>query len=276
MNSRTLFTTILMTSILLTGTNHASAAGKDLSPSEAVTLINFALQRQPGADRISITTPYIERMRTDVSTEMELFFTGESHFLHLQPEPARDVYWEFRKRSDSFGRVANQRLMVIRINAFGMVSELLEKDIPEYHRRFPVQANDRFGISFPVSRTALALIERDRANDALDLIVRHVQRHDAFDSAYTAYQLPGQFIEVARENGRTREFIDLHHWVVSGLDEAIERRRNSDAGQIVQVEKLPGSVFRSLFEDSDLGYHGWTAEMTVLRDRLKAAAKKAD
>jgi len=274
MKLRAYSTAVLIVTILLAGTSNATASDGELLPSEVVTLINIALQRQPGAKRRSITAPYIERMRTDVSSETEIFFTGESHFLDLQPEPARDVYWEFRNRSDSLGRVAMQRLLVIRINAFGMVSELMEKDIPEYYRRFPVQANDRHGISFPVSRTARALIERDRADDALDLIVQHVRLHDAFDSAYTAYRLPGQFIEIAKENGRAQEFIDLHGWIVSGLDTAIEQRFKSKPEQTTNVGNLPGIVYRSLFEDIGLGYHGWTAEMMMLRDQLRAAANQ--
>ena len=157
--------------ITLPVANTAFGANEKLSTIETATLINHALRYQPDAKRRDITTPFSERIRTDNLSDMELFFKGEWHFLHLEPEPARDAYWEFRDRSDSMGRVAFQRLMVIRINAFGMIAELLEKDIPEYNRRFPVNPYDRYGITFPVSRTASAMIEQDRADEALDLIV---------------------------------------------------------------------------------------------------------
>ena len=267
-----LFHGVAVTMIALLISNNAVGASDELWPSEAVTLINNALRLNlnPDARRTDVTTPFIERMRTDELSEMEFYFKGESHFLHLQPEPARDVYWEFRNRSDSLGRVAAQRLMVIRINAFGMISAILKNDIPNYRRRFPVQSNDRYGITFPVSRTATALIDQDRADEALDLIVAQVNLHDEFDSAYTAYRLPYQFLEIARRNGRAREFIDLHNSVVSGLDAAIKRRLSADPVDPKPVKKLPGIVFRSLFEDSDLTYHGWTAAMMDLLDELRA------
>jgi hypothetical protein len=256
---------ILTTSLI---SKSAFAENGELWPSEAVTLINQSLQTHPGAKRREITAPFIERMRTDDLSEMEMFFKGESHFLDLQPEPARDVYWEFRTRSDLLGRVALQRLMVIRINAFGMISNVMEKDIPEYRRRFPVQANDRYGITFPLSRTATALIEKDRAMEALDLIVEHVNLHDEFDSAYAAYRLPGQFLEVARQNGRETEFIELHKSAIAGLNEAIKKRLVATPVEADPIESVPGIVFRSAFEDSDLTFHRWTAEMMVLRDEL--------
>jgi hypothetical protein len=259
--------TILITSLI---SKNAFAETGELWPSEAVTLINHSLQTNPGAKRREITAPFVERMRTDDLSEMEMFFKGESHFLDLQPEPARDVYWEFRSRSDLLGRVALQRLMVIRINAFSMISDVLEKDIPEYRRRFPVQANDRYGITFPLSRTATALIEKDRAMEALDLIVEHVNLHDEFDSAYTAYRLPGQFLEVARQNGREAEFVELHKNAIAGLDAAINKRLTATPVEADPIEKIPGIVFRSVFEDSDLTFHRWTAEMMVLRDELQS------
>jgi pyruvate dehydrogenase complex dehydrogenase (E1) component len=104
----------------------------------------------------------------------------------------------------------------------------------------------------------------------LDLVVEHVNLHGEFDSAYTAYRLPGQFLEVARQNGREAEFIELHKRAVRGLDAAIERRLTSKPVDSVPVERLPGIVFRSLFEDSDLSFHRWTAEMMVLRDELRS------
>jgi hypothetical protein len=263
--------TIIMATSLIS--HSAIGATGELWPSEAVTLINHALRLNPEVARREITEPFIKRMRTGDLSEMESFFKGESHFLHLEPEPARDVYWEFRKRSDAIGRVAVQRLMVIRINAFGMVSDLLENDIPDYRRRFPVRASDRYGITFPVSRTALALIEQDRASEALDLIVEHVKLHDEFDSAYSAYRLPGQFLEVARQNGRADEFVELQSSVISGLDIAIGDRFSATPIDPDGPKKLPGIVFRSLFEDTDLTFNQWTAEMMDLRDDLLAAAK---
>ena len=259
---------IMMTASLISNSAFGQTGG--LSPSEAVTLINHSLELHPDAKRREITAPFIERMHSDNLSEMESFFLGESHFLDLQPEPARDVYWEFRSRSDLLGQVALQRLMVIRINAFGMISDVMEKDIPEYRRRFPVQANDRYGITFPLSRTAMALIEKDRAMEALDLVVEHVRLHDDFDSAYTAYRLPGQFLDVARQKGREAEFIELHKSAIVGLDAAINQRLTATPVEADPIEKLPGIVFRSLFEDSDLTYHRWTAEMMELRDELQS------
>ncbi len=266
-----LLNAIAIVLITLLTANNAFSAGSGLSPSETTTLINHAMQYQPGAKRREITTPFVERIRTDDLSEMELFFKGEWHFLHFEPEASRDAYWEFRNRSDLFGRVAFQRLMIIRINAFGMVAELLEKDIPEYNRRFPVQPYDRYGITYAVSRTASAMIEQDHANEALDLIVQHVTLHDEFDSAYIAYRLPGQFLEVARQNGRATEFIELHDSLLAGLDAVIKKRLVGNPTKVELVKRLPGIVFRSLFDDSDLGFHQWTAEMMELRDQLRAA-----
>lgn len=267
--SRDLVNTTILALITLLAANNAFSANDELLPSEATTLINHALQYQPDAKRRDVTTPFVERIRIANLSDMELFFKGEWHFLHLEPEPARDAYWEFRDRSDALGRVAFQRLMIIRINAFGMVSELLEKDIPEYNRRFPVKSYDRYGNTFAVRRTASALIEQDRTKEALDLIVETVKLHDEFDSAHTAYQLPGQFLDVARQHGRAEEFIDLHNSAIAGLETAIEKRLQASQTEVEQVERMPGVVFRSLFEDSDLNFHQWTAEMMTLRDQLR-------
>lgn len=266
---RTLVNSTAIALITLLVARNTFAADGELSPSETAILINHALQYQPAANRRDITTPFAERIRTHHLSEMELFFKGEWHFLNLEPEPARDAYWEFRNRSDAIGRVANQRLMIIRINAFGMVTELLEKDFPEYNRRFPAKPNDRYGNTFAVSRTASALIEQDRTDEALDLIVKHVKLHDKFDSAYNAYRLPGQFLDVARQSGRAAEFIELHQRAISGLDATIEKRLKAKPGDTEKVEKMPGIVFRSLFEDTDLNFHQWTAEMMTLRDQLR-------
>ena len=127
-----------------------------------------------------------------------------------------------------------------------------------------------------MSRTASALIEQDRASEALDLIVEHVKLHNDFDSAYTAYRLPGQFLEVARQNGRAAEFMALHKSAISGLDASIEKRLKANPTDVEQVERLSGIVFRSLFEDSDLNFHQWTAEMMSLRDQLQAATKEME
>jgi hypothetical protein len=113
-----------------------------LWPSEMTVLVNHAVQSQPGVDRKSVTTPLIARMRTEELSEIERFFKGEAHFLHLQPGDSRDRFWEFRDRDDDLGRVAWQRLMVIRINAFRMVDELLENDIPTYEERFGIPSPD--------------------------------------------------------------------------------------------------------------------------------------
>lgn len=247
------------------------AAEGDLRPSEAVTLMDRSMRYQPTAERTSITQPLVARMRTSDLDEMERFFKAEAHFLNFEPEPARDDFWEFRSRNDLLGRVAAQRLMIIRINAFEMVTETLEKDVPEYRKRFPVRSFDRHGISYPIAQAAQLLITQGKVDDALNLVVEEVRAHDRFDSAYSAYRLPARFLETAREHGRAEEFLALHQWAVDGLSSAIERRLENDPPATRTVELLPGPVRGSLFDDSELDHYQWTAEMRKLRDRLAAS-----
>ena len=241
------------------------AADPDLLPSEVTTLINQAMHFQPEAKRTSLTGPVISRMiRSDLS-RVEFFLQGEAHFLNLEPEPARDVFWEFRNEPGNFGRVATQRLMIVRINAFSMVEEVIAKDIPAYRNRFKNRADDRQGITFPVMRTAMQLLERNEIDRALDLLVEEVRLHDKFDGPYAAYQLPGRFMSVAEENGRGQEFRELQRWVLAGLDDTIRHRLASRPKPGNKSLEIPGVVFRSLFEDQNLDYYDWTAEFLRLR-----------
>jgi hypothetical protein len=253
----------------------AVQADQDLLPSEITILVNHAVEAQPGVDRNSITTPLIARMQTDDLPNLERFMKGEVHFLHLQPEESRDEYWEFRNRDDDLGRVAWQRLMVIRINAFQMVDELLDRDIPRYEKRFAVRADDRHGISFPVQRTAEVLAERDDAGRALDLIAHHVRLHDRFDAPYSAYALSSQFHSLAEENGRGEEFEELSQWVLDGLNAAIDKRLANPKNDGPQPSAIPGVVFFSLFADRKLDFYEWTAEFIRLRDKIEAGIATA-
>ena len=79
------------------------AADGELLPSEITILVNHAMQAQPGAERRDLTTPLVARLTTAELSETERFMKGEVHFLHLQPEEARDEFWEFRNRDDDIG-----------------------------------------------------------------------------------------------------------------------------------------------------------------------------
>jgi len=250
----------------------ALAADGTLLPSEMTILANHAIRADPSIARKTITVPLLERMQTDGLSEIERFMKGEAHFLNLQPEESRDEFWDFRNRDDDFGRVANQRLMTIRINAFQMIDALLESDIPKYRERYGSRADDRYGITFPLSRTALLLIDRGDVDAALDLVVNEVRRHDRFDAPYSAYALIGQFSATAKEHGRADEFVALHEWIMDGLNLAIEERLATPAVATSQDVGLPGVVFSSLFEDQHLEYVDWTAEFIKLRDRLRSNA----
>ena len=265
----------LPAAILLLTFSSLAHSNSDLLPSEVTVLVNHALEAKPGVDRKSVTTPLIARQRTDGLAEIERFMKGEAHFLHLQPEEARDAFWEFRLRDDDIGRVAWQRLMIIRINAFGMVDELVERDIPRYDDRFGVRADDRYGISFPVQRAAELLTERGDADSALDLVAAHVRQHDSFDAPYTAYALPGQFATLAAENGRADEFSALNDWVLDGLNGAIERRLRNPADEGPTAAGIPGVIFFSLFADRKLDDYEWTAEFLKLRDRIAVGVATA-
>jgi hypothetical protein len=262
--------TAILTIFLAFQCSPARSAGADLLPSETTVLINQAMNTQPDSGRTSLTRPLISRMKTTDLAEIEFFLKGEAHFLNLEPEESRDVFWEFRKRTDDIGRVAAQRLMIIRINAFAMVDEVVGKDIPAYRQRFEDRPDDRYGITFPVTRTALRLVEMDKVDSALDLIAEEVSRHDKFDSPYTAYQLPGRFLALAEEHGRGEEFRQLLEWVANGLDDTIKRRLESVTDSPQSGTEMPGVVFRSLFEDQGFDYYDWTAAFLRLRAEIAA------
>lgn len=262
----------LLTLVLLTGltfaADHSHAADGDLSPSEVTVLINNAMRYQPDAARTSLTRPIVARMATSDASALESFLRGEVHFLNLDPEPARDAFWEFRKQDDIVGRVANQRLLIIRINAFGMVDELLDNDISQYHERFAIRPDDRYGITFAVARTAALLAEQGRADEALDLVMAEVRLHDKFDSPYTAYRLPAQFLELATANNRQVEMQELRAWVISNFEAALQRRLDLPVDVSRQEDRIPGVVFRSMFADQDMDKHDWTAAFVRLRQEL--------
>ena len=116
----------------------------------------------------------------------------------------------------------------------------------------------------------MQLLEMNEIDQALDLLVEEVRHHNEFDGPYTAYQLPGRFMSVAEENGRGKEFRDLQRWVLNGLDDAIDKRLESRPKTAVKSVEIPGIVFRSLFEDQQLDYYGWTAEFMRLRAAIDA------
>lgn len=264
---KTLLTIVLLTSMTL-AIDRSIAADTDLSPSEVTVLINNAMRYQPDAARTSLTAPFVARMATSDASAMESFLRGEVHFLNLDPEPARDAFWEFRKQDDIVGRVANQRLLIIRINAFGMVDELLDNDIDEYHQRFAVRPDDRYGITFAVARTAALLAEQGRADEALELVMAEVRLHDKFDAPYTAYRLPAQFLELATANNRQGEMQELRAWVISNFEAALARRLDAAADVPPPPVRIPGIVFRSMFADQDMDSHDWTAAFIRLRQQL--------
>ena len=254
----------------------ATQASEQLMPSEITILANHALQASPGVDRKSVTGPLVARLvGGDDLSDIERFLKGEVHFLHLQPEEARDEFWAFRDRDDDLGRVAWQRLMVIRINGFRMIDDVLEKDIHEYNRRFGVREDDRYGISFPIQRVAQLLADRGEVDRALDLIVDHVRRHGGFDAPYSAYALPGQFIALAADHGREAEFRELNDWVLEGLGATIARRLSAHPKEGAKVSGIQGEVFFSLFADRRLDSYEWTAEFLKLRDRIVDGAASA-
>jgi hypothetical protein len=243
-------------------------AAEDLLPSEFTILVNHALVAEPGVDRGSVIAPLIERVRTEGLSDMERFMKGEVYFLSLDPEKSRDEYWEFRNHDGDLGRVAWQRLMVIRINAFQMLEQVLERDIPNYSERFGIQANDRYGITFPVQRTAELLLERGHADQALDLIVSHVRQHDRFDAPYSAYALPGQFFALASKNNRAEEYRELNEWVLAGLAATIKQRLENPVNDGPQASGIPGEIFFSVFADRKLDSYQWTGEFLKLRHRI--------
>jgi hypothetical protein len=263
MMQRNIMVCVLLFSLAYSNVSVATDA--DLLPSEVTTLINQAMRFQPDTERTLLTGPIISRMISTDLSRLELFMQGEAHFLNLDPEPARDVFWEYRNTAGNIGRVATQRLMIIRINAFSMVDEVVNNDIPTYRERFNNRADDRHGITFPVMRAAMQLLEKSEIDRALDLLVDEVRHHNDFDGPYTAYQLPGRFMTVAEKNGRGKEFRDLQRWVLNGLDDAINERLESRPKISVKSVEIPGIVFRSIFEDQQLDYYGWTAEFMRLR-----------
>ena len=95
----------ILATITALAISSAAQSEDKLWPSEMTVLTNHAVQSQPGVDRKSVTTPLIARMRTEDLSEIERFFKGEAHFLHLQPNDSRDRFWEFRDRDDDIGRV---------------------------------------------------------------------------------------------------------------------------------------------------------------------------
>ena len=270
-NPRAIAFSILI--FLTAQTGQLFAEEGDLWPGEVVTLMNHAMQLQPEVDRTTLTAPLIARMRTEGLSPTEKFLRGEAHFLNFEPEPARDIFWDFRERDDALGRVALQRLMIIRINAFEKADEIVEKDIPRYRERFPVSPVDRYGISYAVAQTARHYIANGKADLGLDLIVEEVNQHSKFDSAYIAYTLPGQFIESAMAAGRGEEFIQLYRWAISGLSKAIEARLENPPGKPEQLVTLPGTVFFSLFDDSDWDQYRLTGAMMRMRDQLVERGK---
>lgn len=264
---KTLLTMILLTGFTLAGAD-VRAADAALQPSEVTVLINNAMRYQPALARKVLTEPLLARMAVPDDTETEQFLRGEVHFLNLDPELARDAFWAFRMRDDILGRVATQRLLIIRINAFAMVDELLGSDIGEYHKRFPVRPDDRFGITFAVSRTAALLADQGRADEALDLVIDEVRLHDKFDSPYTVYRLPAQFMEMARKIDRENELQDLRDWVVSNFEQALQQRLEADAELPPPTDKVAGVVFRSMLADQEMDKYDWTAAFMRMRDQL--------
>lgn len=241
----------------------------ELAPSEATTLMLREMQHQPGAERPKLTRPIIARMRTEGLDEHERFLKGEAHFINFQPEESRDAFWPFRDHDSDLGRVAWQRIMIIRINAYQMLEQLIDNDIPRYRKRFGVSAHDRNGISYPVMQAARQLAAAGKPDQALDMIVEEVRLHDQFDAPYYAYQLPGFFSEIASENDRGDEFRELQEWILQGLDTAIEKRLAVTPEPEAKAYRLPGGTFRTLFEDDVLSYDDWTGEFLAMRAQLR-------
>ncbi len=242
-----------------------SIAAPDLLPSEATTLMLRAMSYAPAANRTTLTKPIISRMQTENLDEKERFLKAEAHFMNFEPEPARDGFMAFRDHDNNFGRVAWQRLMIIRINAFNMVDQIIDNDIPMYRKRFGIQAYDREGITYPLTQTARQLAQRGEPDRALDLIADEVKRHAAFDAPYSAYRLPGNFMTMAEKNGRADEFKALQKWVADGISNSLQKRISKNPQPQRNTYTLPGAMLGTLFEDQRHDYQRWTAEFLKLQ-----------
>lgn len=248
----------------------------ELWPSEMTTIAMHLIRHAPDRGRTDITAPLVARMRTKDLDEQERFLKGEAHFLNFEPEPARDAYWEFRNRDDAMGRVANQRLMIIRVNAFGMFDQVLEEDIPAYRRRFGVSPEDRTGISYPIAQLARHYIQTGHAKRGLDLIVEEVAHHKAFDAPYAAYYLPLQFLEAAKDRDRGDEFLTLIRQTVDGLDQTIQARLRSGRAAGPSAPTLKGAMLGTLFADGFRSSAEWTALFMAQRAALQSALPADD
>lgn len=254
----------------LAGSQCPAAEPGLLLPSEATTLMSRAIRVSPATARQEITRPIVARMQTTGLDLEERFLKSEAHFMDFDPEQARDGFWEFIQRSDAFGRVAMQRIMVIRVNAYQRFEQVLSEDIPEYRRRFGIDPNDRSGVSYPLAQVANWLIEQGEADRALDLVVEEVRAHRQFDAPYFAYTLPVQFMEAARAAGRGDEFAALLDWCRHGLSTAIKQRTRPDATPSrPSGDPLAGDTLGTLFYDRMLNAHHWTAEFLALRARME-------
>ena len=73
-------------------------------------------------------------MRTEDLSEIERFFKGEAHFLHLQPNDSRDRFWEFRDRDDDIVVFLNgQRVWVNNVPrglGLGRAREIIPNSYP--------------------------------------------------------------------------------------------------------------------------------------------------
>lgn len=253
----------------------APAAGvpDGLLPSEAATLMRAAMDRHPEAPRRDNTAPYAARVPNAEYEGDERFMKGELHFMNFEPEPSRDAFWPFRFEPGLRGRVATQRLMIIRLNAFSMLDEVLEEDLPRYLEGYAPIPEDRHDEAYPVQIIAGKLIERGETERAFDLVERTVRRHGDIRSPHTAHLLPALFLEASRKAGETARMHRLMDDSIRGLGQALERRRAARPENAARpgVPQMPGAVLFGPFEDQRLSYDQWTLLYEQLLRRLREA-----
>ncbi|MBR9814010.1 hypothetical protein GYB61_09175 [bacterium] len=266
---------LLLPCLLVGGCANTAQQLPALLPSEATLLINRALDQQADAPRRSITGPYVRRIDATVESASEKFYQGEIAFLDFRPDAAFEAFTQAASGDSDIARVANQRLLIIRVNAYEQYDAVVKEHAPAYRQRFPIRPDDRYGISYPLLQVAAHYFRSGRGDEALDIIRKEVMAHDAFEAPYLAYSLPLRAMAHAKDAAQRTALLELAGWAKDGLDLAIEARLKQSNWQPPAGPSVAAPVRGTLLEDQTLGGHQWTAEFMQLRDRIAQMLDRA-
>lgn len=190
---------------IMTPTDVANAAVADLLAAHAGGRI------KTGQDQPRLLNKYLRLVTYNRSAlprnPVDRAALGDLFFLNFRPVEADELFSGLLDRTDLIGRLAWQRAMQIRRQAFDRAVEV-QKMIIAYRKKFPYVEDDVFGVSQQIAGFAGTFFADGRSDKAIDLILEEIRMTPA-TGPYRTFTLYKLFKDQIKRSNRENEIKSL-------------------------------------------------------------------